>query len=326
MRGAVLRPGRVAPRRRRHGCAPFLLGPVTGAGLVLRLTRRRPGGATTPMAWPAVIAHRGGAAIGPENTLEAFRAAAELGDVVLELDAQTSADGRVVVLHDTRVDGTTDGHGAVAEMTLTELRRLDAAHRLPRTGAARWRAQGLRIPTLEEVYREFPDHRVLLDLKGDRPGTEDAVWSVIRAAGAQERTLVTANRTPAIQRFRRVSAGTVPTAASVREFAVFTALGVLGLHRLYRPPFQALQPPERYKGLRVLTPALVRRAHDAGLRVDVWTVDAEADMRRLLSWGVDGIMTDRPDVLVRLVGGGAPSPDATGRPAENPAPERKDQP
>jgi glycerophosphoryl diester phosphodiesterase len=168
----------------------------------------------------------------------------------------------------------------------------------------RWRGRELRIPTLDEVYREFPKHRVIIEIKGDRPGTEQAVWSVIKAVGAQERTVVATNGTSAIKRFRRVSGGTVPTAASVREFAVFKALGALGLHRWYRPPFQALQPPERYKGFRVLTPAVVRRAHDAGLRVDVWTVDKEADMRRLLSWGVDGIMTDRPDTLSRLLGRG----------------------
>ena len=99
------------------------------------------------------------------------------------------------------------------------------------------------------------------------------------------------------------SAGSVATAASAREFAVFKALGFLHLQRLYRLPYQALQPPEFYKGIRVVTPALVRRAHDAGLRVDVWTVNDEADMRRLLSWGVDGIMTDHPDVLAGLLDG-----------------------
>lgn len=288
----------------RLGSAPFLLGLVTGAALALRLVRRRPRTAATPTGWPITMAHRGGAAIAPENTLEAFRTAASLGDVVLELDAQTSADGEVVVFHDTRVDRTTDGRGAVAELTLAELQSLNAAHRLPRGRRhnRRWRAQGLRIPTLAEIYREFPDHFVVIELKGQRSGTEQAVWSVIEAAGAQRRTVVATNGTASIKRFRRASGGTVATAASVREFASFKALGALGLQRLYRPRFQALQPPERYKGFRVLTPALVRRAHDAGLRVDVWTVDREADMRRLLSWGVDGIMTDRPDVLTHLLG------------------------
>lgn len=291
-------------RQVRIGSAPFLLGLVTGAGLVLRLARRPARRAATPTDWPVTIAHRGGAAIVPENTLEGFRAAAKLGDVVLELDAQTSADGEVVVFHDARVETTTDGRGTVAELTLAELQRLNAAHHLPRGRKRnrRWRHQQLRIPTLGEVYREFPDHRVIIELKGDRPGTEQALWSVIEAANAQGRTLVATNGTASIRRFRRLSGGSVATAASVREFVVFKALGVLHLQRFYRPSFQALQPPERYKGIRVLTPALVRNAHDAGLRVDVWTVDKEADMRRLLSWGVNGIMTDRPDILSRLLG------------------------
>lgn len=286
------------------GSVPFLLGLLTGAGLVLGLVGRPSPRIPAPTGWPVTMAHRGGAAIVPENTLEGFEEVVGVGDVVLELDAQTSADGTVVVFHDTTVDETTDGRGAVAELSFAELQRLDAAYDLPRRSAerGRWRGQGRRIPALEAVYRRFPEHPVVIELKGERPGTEEAVWAVIEAAKAQGRTLVATNGTASIRRFRRLSGGSVATAASVGEFAVFKALGVLRLQRLLRPAYQALQPPEFYKGIRVLTPALVRRAHDAGLRVDVWTVNEEADMRRLLGWGVDGIMTDRPDVLAGLLG------------------------
>src|SRR5690606_36966376 len=106
----------------------------------------------------------------------------------------------------------------------------------------------------------------------------------------------------AIGRFRTVSRGTVATGASIGEFVLFRVLSLLRLGRLYDCPFQALQPPDTYKGIRVVTPGLVHAAHQRGLRVDVWTIDEEEDMRRLLDWGVDGIMTDRPDILARVLG------------------------
>jgi glycerophosphoryl diester phosphodiesterase len=204
------------------------------------------------------------------------------------------------------VDRTTDGTGEVARMTLAELQRLDAGHRFtPDAGATfPWRGKGVKIPTLEAVYREFPDHPINIELKAERPGTEEAVWRVIEAVGGQARTLVVTDNAPSIKRFRAASAGTVATAASSGEMVTFRLLSLLRLGRRYNAPFQALQPPDSYKRIRIVTRGLVREAHRCGLRVDVWTIDEEADMRRLLDWGVDGIMTDRPDILARVLGHG----------------------
>ncbi|MFI7581706.1 glycerophosphodiester phosphodiesterase [Kocuria kalidii] len=260
--------------------------------------------ATVPTGWPATFAHRGGAEVAPENTLEAFRAAEALGDVVLELDVQASADGTAVLMHDLTVDRTTDGTGAVALLSTADLRHLDAGHAFTRDGETfPWRGRGVHVPTLAEVYEAFPDRRVAIELKGNRPDAEAIVWRTIRAAGAEGRTLVATNRTASIRRFRQVSGGTVPTAAAVTEFAAFRLLCLLGRHGHHALPFQGLQPPDTLLGLRILTPELVRSAQQAGLRVDVWTIDREEDMRRLLAWGVDGVMTDRPDLLSRLVRG-----------------------
>jgi glycerophosphoryl diester phosphodiesterase len=105
-----------------------------------------------------------------------------------------------------------------------------------------------------------------------------------------------------ISRFRRVSQGKVATASSTVELLIYWMLHLLRLGGLYDPPFQALQPPEKYKGVvPVVTRRFVRKAHDRGLRVDVWTIDDEPAMRRLLSFGVDGIMTDRPNVLAGVL-------------------------
>jgi glycerophosphoryl diester phosphodiesterase len=292
------------------GAGSLALGALAGAAVGLYLGSRNNvgGGALAPNGWPVNIAHRGGAKIAPENTSEGFRKGLEVGAGVIELDVHTTADGHVVVLHDPDVGRTTDGSGPVREMTLAEVRCLDAGYRFTLDGGGTfpYRGRGLKIPTLEEVYGEFSEVPINVEIKGERPGIEEAVSRVIEGSGAEGRTLVVSESTPTIRRFREASGGGVATAASSAELVSFWLLSRLGLGDP-RPPYQALQGPETYKGLRIVTPGLVRAAHARGLRVDVWTVDEEPDMRRLLGLGVDGIMTDRPDVLARVLenaGGG----------------------
>jgi glycerophosphoryl diester phosphodiesterase len=290
----------------RLGASSLLLGALAGAVAVLYLGRRGKdsGGARAPKDWPVNIAHRGGAKIAPENTLEGFRKGLEAGAGVIELDVHATADGHVVVLHDPTVNRTTDGTGPVREMMLTEVERLDAGYRFTPDGGRTYpyRGQGVGVPTLEEVYRAFPEVPINVEIKGERPGIEEAVWRVIEAAGAGERTLVVSEDSDTIRRFREASGRGVPTASSSAELVSFWLLSRLGLGSTSRPSYRALQGPETYKGLHIVTPDFVRAAHERKLRVDVWTIDAEPDMRRLLGYGVDGIMTDRPDVLARVLG------------------------
>ena len=294
----------------RLGAGSFALGLLAGAAATalvraaaVRRTRPRP---PTPSGWPVGFAHRGGADVVPENTVEGFREGLQMlgGDGVVELDVHATADGVVVVLHDPDVGRTTDGSGGVAEKTLAEVQALDAGYQHTTDGGLTfpWRDRGVRVPTLAAVYQEFPDRPVNIELKGTRPGIEQLLVDVIAAAGAEARTLVVADRRAPLQRFRRACAGTVATGASTGELTLFWLLSLAHLSDLYQPPFQALQPPEHVKGVRVVSPHLVREAHRRGLRVDVWTIDTEPAMRRLLAMGVDGIMTDRPDILGRVLG------------------------
>jgi glycerophosphoryl diester phosphodiesterase len=292
----------------RLGTVSLVLGVLAGVLAGLYLGRRGDQNhlALKPRDWPVNIAHRGGAGIAPENTLEGFREGLRVGAGVLELDVHTSADGHVVVIHDAAVDRTTQSTGTVREMTLAELKRLDAGYRFTRDGGETFpcRGEGIRIPTLEEVYDEFTEVPINIEIKGERPGIEEAVWRIIEDAGAEARTLVVSENTPTIRRFREVSGGRVATASSSAELISFYLLSRLSLSRFARPRYQALQGPETYHGLRIVTPGFIRAAHGQGLRVDVWTIDSEADMRRLLGYGVDGIMTDRPDILAKLLGVG----------------------
>jgi glycerophosphoryl diester phosphodiesterase len=291
----------------RLGAGSFILGAVAGTLVTAAVGRLATKNGTvrppTPSGWPINFAHRGGAKVVPENTIEGFREGFAMGGGVVECDVHASADGVIVVTHDDVVDRTTDGTGPVVEKTLAELQRLDAGYRFTTDGREfPWRDKGVKIPTLEALYAAFPQAPFNIEIKGERAGIEEAVWQQISAANAAERTLVVSDNVGTIKHFRKVSQGKVATAASTVELLLFWVLHLLRLGKLYDPPFQALQPPEKYKGvLRVVTPRFVREAHSRGLRVDVWTIDDEPAMRRLLGFGVDGIMTDRPDVLAHVL-------------------------
>ena len=290
----------------RPSWGSLLVGALAMVAIGRYMGSRKPGaGARTPQGWPVNFAHRGGAKIVPENTLEGFREGLRVGAGVLELDVHALADGTVVVHHDETVDRTTNGSGAIREMTLAEVKRLDAGYRFTPDGGRTYphRGEGVKVPTLEEVYREFTDVPINVEIKGKRPDIEEAVWRIIEGAGAEELTLVVSEDSGTIRRFREASGGSVATASSSAELIFFWLLSRLRLIRLSKPSYQALQGPETYKGLRIVTPELVRGAHERGLRVDVWTIDHEPDMRRLLGFGVDGIMTDRPDILTRVLQG-----------------------
>jgi glycerophosphoryl diester phosphodiesterase len=244
---------------------------------------------------PLLIAHRGGSALAPENTIEAFGRAVNWWRAdILELDVQPTRDGGVVVFHDDTLDRTTDGSGPVSERTIDQLRQLDAGFRFQASDGSStpFRSAGIRIPTLAEVLDAFPHVRVNVEIKDGR--AQDRVLETILAAGATHRVLVAAGKKKRRARFRRY-AGAV--SASGEEMRAFYAAFRLRSLFLCRPEYGVLQMPERYAGRQVLTPDLIRAAHRMNLAVHVWTVDEDSDMRRLLEWGVDGIVTDRPDRL-----------------------------
>jgi glycerophosphoryl diester phosphodiesterase len=264
---------------------------------VLRRRRTR----TLEQNWPVNFAHRGASARAPENTLEAFRAAVEAGAGGLELDVHMTLDREIVVIHDATVDRTTNGSGAVAEMTLDELRSFDAGYRFSPDGGRThpYRGRGLRVPALAEIYEEFPDVSVNMELKEGQPGVEEAVVEVIR--DAEERTLVASSHHAVVRRFRGVSGGRISTGASRLEIGAFYLLSRLRLEWLARPAYDALQVPVEHEGITLVTPRFLEAAHSRGVRVDVWTINDPGEMRRLLDLGVDVLMTDDPGTLTRLL-------------------------
>jgi glycerophosphoryl diester phosphodiesterase len=282
----------------------LLLVVLAGLAFVVALRLRKERHRVTGPGWPVNLAHRGASARAPENTLEAFRLAVQSGAGGLELDVHLTRDGHVVVVHDPTLDRTTNTSGAVAGMTLDELREADAGYNFSPDGGDThpYRGLELRIPTLADVLRKFPGVVLNIDMKADRPGIEAAVLEALRETGAVGRALVVSSRLGSVRRFRRISGGYISTGASRSETGLFYLFSNLRLERFLRPAYDALQVPLSHRGLPLVTRRFVQAAHDVGVRVDAWTINEAEEMRRLLDLGVDVIMTDRPETLADVLG------------------------
>jgi glycerophosphoryl diester phosphodiesterase len=245
------------------------------------------------------IAHRGGAALAPENTMAAFRDAVDLWHTdMLEIDVQRTADGELVVFHDDTVDRCTDGTGPVAALSLAELAQLDAGYRCEAGGGFPFRGQGVRVPTLREVLRAFPGLRMNIELK--RPGYEQAFADLLREEGALERVCIGSELDEVGERL----AALLPEACHFYPREKLTAI-VMALKMGAEPPaddrFLVLDMPLWFQDLRLVDADFLRAAAAHGRWVNVWTVDDEAEMRQLVREGVGGVMTDRPDLLRRVL-------------------------
>ena len=248
---------------------------------------------------PLLMAHRGGSRLAPENTMVAFRQAIEdWGADVLEMDVRLTADGRVVVIHDETVDRTTNGTGVVGMMNWKDVAALDAGYRFRSLrGQHAWRDQGVTIPLFDEVLDAFPLAR--LNVESKVPEAAGPLMELVRSRGAEHRVLIAAEHEPTRAGARGYSGPWGASRRQVIPFWISSRLGGLGLR--WAPPVDAFQVPETAGFLRVVSPTFIRMAHRANVPVHVWTVDDPSDMHRLLDWGVDGIQTDRPDLLARVL-------------------------
>lgn len=253
-----------------------------------------------PPTW--LIAHRGGAALAPENTLFVFeRAIKEHGADMLELDVHPTLDGELAVIHDATLDRTTNGSGPVGERTMGELRRLDAGCRFGE--GAPWRGKGLVVPTLDEVLERFPRTPVHVELKsrgGAKEPGERLLASALARHGALARACVGSEDDELAERIAAAIPGVslfYPRSALVECYRRLRAG-----EPLRDEPYAVLSMPLALGDTRLVDAELIRAARAAGRWVNAWTVDDPEDMRRLVADGVGGIMTDRPDLLRALLG------------------------
>ena len=241
----------------------------------------------TSSAAVLAFAHRGGAyhpeIEGLENTLAAFEHAVALGYDYLETDVHVTRDGVLLAFHDAVLDRVTDQRGAIAELTYEQVRTA-------RVGGHE------QVPTLVELLDAFPTAKFNIDLKARRAAA--ALAALLDERGDHDRVIVGSFSPATLREFRRLSRGRVRTSAHPLEVVAFLALpsGRLA-DRLTGRRVAVLQVPHRRGALTVASRGLVRRAHAAGKQVHVWTIDDPAEMRELLDRGVDGLMTDRTDLL-----------------------------
>lgn len=299
--------------------------------LLLALSLTPPASALpSPNPWLARrvlnMAHQGGEDEAPSDTLFALKTAVLKGADMLELDVHATADGEIVVLHDTTVDRTTDGSGRVDALTLAQIQSLDAAYwfvpgggtvhgrpaadytyRGMATGAVTpepgYTAADFTIPTLREVLATFPDVPINIEIKNTAPDTipyEKTLADLLAAFGRTDDVIVVSFLDQAIEQFK-VWAPMVHTATATGETAAFWASGQGPLPGAPNPRYVALQVPITFEGITVVTPEFVADAHASGLAVHVWTIDDRAQMEWLIDIGVDGIMTNRPTLLQQVL-------------------------
>jgi glycerophosphoryl diester phosphodiesterase len=261
------------------------------------------------------FAHQGGSYEGPSSTLAAIKHALAEGVTAIELDVHATADRQIVVCHDETVDRTTNHRGAIADLTLAQLRDMDNAYwwiagatvtlgREPDEYVERGKAPVNRefgIVTLEEVVERFPGVLLNLDLKRTDPDVEPyegLLANELRRLERSSSVIVGSFHDVAVQRFRAL-APEVATSAATGEAATFYFSMLEGVPSV--PPVCAFQVPAVYGDVTVVDERFVETAHDAGIAVHVWTINDPGEMRQLLDVGVDGLISDRPTPLVQVL-------------------------
>ena len=261
---------------------------------------------TQDHASPLVIAHQGGDGVWPGDTLFAFDNAARLGADVLEMDAHITKDSEIVLMHDERVDRTTDGSGLIEEMTLADLSKLDAAYQwsLDDGKTHPYRGKDIHVPTLRGLFESFPEMRFLIEIKLTKNPINGPLCELIHEFNMQDKVIVASFHDDAMALFRETCPD-VATSASKGEVLPFVLLGKIFFSGWLSPAYQSLQVPyetsESY-GIPVVTKSFIREAHAKGVHVEPWTVNDPELMKQYIDWGVDGIITDRPDLMMKILG------------------------
>lgn len=252
---------------------------------------------------PMVIAHQGGERLRPSNTMASFSHAMELNVDVLEMDVHATADGVLVLIHDDTVDRTTDGSGRVNDLTLAQIQQIDAGEYWTDDDGMTYPylGQGITIATLQEVLDAYPQMRLNIEIKQREPSIAAQLCTMLREYNMTDRSLVASFHGQSINEFRE-ACPEVPTSMVESEIRLFYVLHRLFLAGLFDPPGAAMQVPEYSGDIHILTERFIRHAQRININVHAWTIDETEDMERLLDLGLDGIITDRPDRMLELLG------------------------
>ncbi|WP_320121525.1 glycerophosphodiester phosphodiesterase [uncultured Sphaerochaeta sp.] len=249
---------------------------------------------------PRVVAHRGDSAHFPENTLSAFLSACALGVDVIETDVHLSKDGQLVIWHDETLDRNTDGAGRVEDHTLAELKTYDAGYTFtPNNGETfPFRGKGVQLCTLREALEACPNQRFNIDLKSKDPAIVDTFIEVIHSVQAIKRIVAASFHLSNLKLLRKKAPDIL---TSVTTLEVVPLLALQKLHLLSGKKHSIIfQVPTRQWGIEVVTPSFIQTMHNRGSIIQVWTINEEAEMKRLYQMGVDSVMTDKPALAIKV--------------------------
>ena len=246
-----------------------------------------------------VIAHRGGRGLVPGNTIEASANALELGASIIELDIQLTRDKKIVVRHDASIDTTSNASGLISEMYFTDMQKYKYGFNNIDYPDIKYK-KSLQISLLEEFFEVFPEQRFLIEIKPSDPSAADALCETINNNDFSEKVLVGSFNTSTLRYFRRICPQ-VPTSLGRSEITWAIILKSFKLGNLLRSSGFSVQLPFKVNNRQIINRGLVHFFQSMNMKVDVWTVNDEYSMRHLLDLGVDGIITDYPDLLVSIM-------------------------
>ncbi|MBA5729474.1 glycerophosphodiester phosphodiesterase [Aerococcaceae bacterium INB8] len=256
------------------------------------------------------IAHRGGAALAPEETLEAFAKSEEAGADMFEYDVHITKDGHLIASHDATVDRITTGTGYINDLTLTEIKALDAGEKfVDVNGESPYKGQGVQLATVEEIFLLFPHKRAVIELKDtNRPELYEAmnqeIWRLIQQYNMEDKVIIASFDHKINQRFKEISNGQVAIGAGESEATSYLTKMILRLNGIAHTDSQAFQLPTNQHGLDLTQKNIINGSRQRGIDVYYWTINDEETMRDLIAKGVDGIMTDNPELLEKVLNEG----------------------
>ncbi|MCK5199304.1 MAG: glycerophosphodiester phosphodiesterase [Spirochaetales bacterium] len=250
-----------------------------------------------------IVAHRGDSAYFPENTLPAFKSAAELGVDCIETDVHLTKDGVCVIWHDDTLERLTADDGLVSDMTYEELMRVDAGTRFTMDDGKTFpfRGKGVTVATLDEVLKENPHMRFNVDLKDDNTELVEEFARVVRKNNAQDRVLGASFYNRIIKTLRKI----IPEIASsfseaeMRKIVILDKIGMLRFHGNFSA--NAAQVPEYDNRTKIITKSFIRNLHKKGVKIHIWTVNKKSEMQRFFNMGVDAVITDNPRLLIETL-------------------------
>jgi len=248
---------------------------------------------------PLVCGHRGAKALFPENTSAGFEKAKELRVDLIETDVRLTKDGHLVIFHDETLDRTTNMTGPVRSFTLDELKNADAGYRFAREDDFPFRDRGLGILTLDEMLEACAGFWISIDMKDNDAEAARTLAGVLEKHNRHDSVLVGSFHPPVIEYFRKLAPRVANCASpsDVKRFFVHMFTFTLAF---YNPGYECFQLPVEHRGKFLLSRRIVKAAHSRNIAVIVWTVNDEATIKLLMDMDVDGIISDNPELLMRV--------------------------